>query len=284
MSARESIVFATRDAFQLTGTLFIPEKPRALVLVCAAIGLRQQFYWSFAEWLTSQDFGVMTFDYRGIGASLNVSSVRHSRAKKQDWGAYDMPAALDYLARRFPNLPVHLVGHSAGGQLIGLMPNYRRLSRVVTFASSSGFLQNIAPRLRPFATILLKAYIPISAKLLGFVPTRWLGWGENLPAQVALQWAAWCTKPGYVLNAFGTEITEHFYREIDMPILWLTATDDPIATPENVDDMLRLLESAPVTRRRIDPGDFALKQIGHIDFFRKRNAKLWPMVTDWLLS
>ena len=284
MSARESIVITARDAVDLGGTLFLPEDPKAVVLVSAATGLRQQFYWSFAEWLTSRGFAAMTFDYRGIGASLNASTVRTSKARKQDWGTHDMPAALDYLVRRFPAMPVHLVGHSAGGQLIGLMPNHRHLSRIVTVASSSGYLQNIAPRLRPIAAIMLKVYIPLFAKLLGFVPTRWIGWGENLPAQVALQWAAWCTKPGYVMNAFGTEITEHFYSEIETPILWLTATDDPIATPENVDDMLRLLENAHVSRRRIDPDDFSLEKIGHVDFFRKRNQKVWPIVTDWMSS
>lgn len=285
MSSKVSVVFAAPDAAQLSGTLFMPETPdapKALVLVCSAIGLRQQFYWSFSEWLSTREFGVMTFDYRGTGASLNGSSVRHSKAKMQDWGTYDMPAALDYLARRFPDLPIHLVGHSAGGQLLGLMPNYRRLSRVVAVASSSGYLRNLAPGLRLMGTFLLRVYAPLFARSLGYVPTRWIGWGEDLPVKVALQWAAWCTKPGYVANAFGTEITEHFYNEFDTPILWLTATDDPIATPENVDDMLRLFTSAPVTRQRIDPGDFALEQIGHIDFFRKRNAKLWPIVTDWL--
>ncbi len=279
---RENIVFSTRDDVALCGTLFLPESPKAFVLVCAATGIRQQFYWSFAEWLATQGFGAMAFDYRGIGASLGASSVRESKARKQDWGTHDMPAALDYLVDRFPDMPVHLVGHSAGGQLVGLMPNYRHLSSVVTVSSSSGYFRKIALKQRLFATIFLKIYFPLLAIVLGYVPARWIGWGEDLPRNVALQWADWCTKPGYVENAFGKEITQHYYDEIDVPMLWLTATDDPIVTPVNVDDMLRLLKSAPITRRRLDPADFALQQIGHADFFRRRNAKLWPIVTDWM--
>jgi len=282
MIDRENIVFATSDAESLSGVLFLPEKPKALVLICAATGIRQQFYWSFAEWLATQGFAAMTFDYRGIGASLGDGTVRESKARKQDWGTHDMPAALDYLVERFPQTPVHLVGHSAGGQLVGLMPNYSHLSSIVTVSSSSGYFRNISLKQRLFATVFLKAYIPLLAKVLGYVPARWIGFGEDLPAGVALQWAAWCTSPGYVENSFGTEVTEHYYYKIDVPTLWLTATDDPIVTPKNVDDMLRLLKSAPVTRRRIDPADFDLQQIGHADFFRKRNAALWPLVTDWL--
>ena len=260
----------------------MPDAPKALVLICSATALRQQFYWKFAEWMTTQGYGVLTFDYRGIGASLNGRSVRDSSARKQDWGQLDMPAALDYLVCKFPDLPIHLVGHSVGGQLIGLMPNHERLERIVTVGSSSGYLYNLASGTRLFAAFLLKVYIPISAKLLGYVPTRWIGWGEDLPAQVALQWAAWCTRPGYVLNALGSDVAVDFFDQIKGPILWLTATDDPIATPENIDDMLRLYENASVTRSRINPREYGLERIGHVDFFRARNAKLWPLIADWL--
>jgi len=260
----------------------MPDAPRAFILICSATALRQQFYWKFAEWMTTQGYGVLTFDYRGIGASLNGRSVRDSSARKQDWGQLDMPAALDYLVCKFPDLPIHLVGHSVGGQLIGLMPNHERLERIVTVGSSSGYLYNLASGTRLFAAFLLKVYIPISAKLLGYVPTRWIGWGEDLPAQVALQWAAWCTRPGYVLNALGSDVAVDFFDQIKGPILWLTATDDPIATPENIDDMLRLYESASVTRGRINPREYGLERIGHVDFFRARNAKLWPLIADWL--
>ncbi len=100
----------------------------------------------------------MAFDYRGIGASLDASSVRASKARKQDWGTHDMPAALDYLVDRFPDMIVHLVGHSAGGQLVGLMPNHRHLSSVVTVSSSSGYIGNMGLTQRLFATIFLKIY------------------------------------------------------------------------------------------------------------------------------
>ncbi len=284
MTSRYEAAFTAPDGVELSGTLFMPDNPGALVLICSATGLRQQFYWQFADWMTTQGFGVLTFDYRGIGASLNGRSVRESPARKQDWGQLDMPAALDVLDRRFPDLPIHLVGHSAGGQLIGLMPNHERLDKIVTIASSSGYLHHLALRVRLFAAILLKAYIPLSAKLLGYVPTKWIGWGEDLPAQVALQWAAWCTQPGYVLNALGSDIESDFFKQIRAPILWLTATDDPIATPKNVDDMVRLYENASITRRRMDPRESGLQRIAHVDFFRARNSKLWSLVADGLLQ
>ena len=252
------------------------------MLICSATGVRQQIYWKFAEWMATEGFGVLTFDYRGIGASLNGESVRDSVARKQDWGQLDMPAALDYLDREFPDLPIHLIGHSAGGQLIGLMPNHERLERIVTVAASSGYLNKLAWRIRLAAAFLMKVYIPLSARVLGYLPARRIGWGEDLPAQVAMQWAEWCSNPGYVLNALGTDVETDYFQQIRASILWLTATDDPIATPENIDDMLRLYANAPVTKCRIDPRSLDLDRVGHIDFFRRRNAKLWPLISGWL--
>jgi hypothetical protein len=34
----------------------------------------------------------------------------------------------------------------------------------------------------------------------------------------------------------------------------------------------------------LDPADFALDALGHIDFFRQRNKKAWVPVIDWILD
>jgi predicted alpha/beta hydrolase len=50
--------------------LFAPTAdPRAAVIVPSAMGVVQNYYARFAEWLSSQGFLVATFDYRGIGLS-----------------------------------------------------------------------------------------------------------------------------------------------------------------------------------------------------------------------
>lgn len=281
MTSQKSVDIVAPDGLRLQGTLFVPEHPVATVLLCSATGIKQQFYWSFAQWLRAQNHVVLTFDYRGIGASLHGRSVRDSPAKKHEWGIYDMPAALDYLLNEYSRLPAHLVGHSAGGQLVGLMRNHARLERVVTVGSSSGYLQNFTTPVRPLAALVLKAFIPWTAKVLGYVPTSWIGYGEDLPAGVALQWARWCTSPGYASNAFGSDVKRNYYDDVEAKILWLTASDDPLATPANVDDMIRLFSRAEITRLCVEPATFGLQKIAHVDFFRKRNAALWPVVADW---
>ncbi len=204
----------------------------------------------------------------GCNQCLGTSNLRNS----QNYDVANAPAALA------PGLRPRILNISVNATANGSLDSPR-----FHFAgASSGHLYNLALKIRLVAVFLLKVYIPISAKLLGYAPTRWLGWGENLPAGVAMQWSAWCSQPGYVLNALGSDVLLDYFDQIRKPILWLTATDDPIATPENVDDMLRLYQNASVTRHRIDPRAYGLKRIAHIDFFRTRNATLWPMVTEWL--
>jgi len=265
---------------ELVARLFEPETGATglPVLLCGATGVRQRFYTAFAEWLCEQGHPVMSFDYRGIGDSLHGVSVRNSRVRKQDWGELDMPAALDTLLTETGVGQAVLLGHSAGGQLVGLMPNHARLAGVVAVSGSSGYVANLYPRTRWAARLLFGLYMPMTGALLGYVPARIIGWGEDLPRGVARQWGYWCSSPGYVENDFGKSIAQHYYAEIQVPIVALNASDDPIATPANIDDLLRLFPNAPQTKRSLQPHRFGLARIGHIDMFRRRCSVLWPEV------
>lgn len=268
----------TGDGYTLAACHYAADAPRAAVLICGATGVRQRFYAAFASWLAEQGCAVLTFDYRGIGDSLHGAHPRLSRARKQDWGEHDMPAALAALAQRHPNLPLFLVGHSVGGQLIGLMPNHGLLSGVVQVAASSGYVGGIRRPTRWAAQLLLSLYIPATSRLFGYAPAKRIGWGEDLPPGIARQWARWCLQPGYVLNGFEREIRQHYYDEFRAPIVSIAASDDPIATRANVDDLLRLFTRAPQRRQRLEPARYGLKHIGHIDLFRPALSRLWPEV------
>jgi len=272
------------DGTGLTGYFFEREQPLGSALLCCATAVHQKFYWPFARWLHSSGFNVLTFDYRGIGESLNAPTAKESTARKQDWGELDMPAALDWLQQRSGNLPLHLVGHSAGGVLVGLMPNCTELSSVVAIGCSSGQISKIAMPERIGAAILLQLYFPFAIKLFGYLPAKKLGWGEDLPPGVAKQWAQWCLSPGYIRSAFGNDVLTNHYDAVRCPISCTTVSDDPITTPSNVDDFLGLFPNATIQRRVLEPAKFGLQKVGHMGFFRTRNSCLWPEILPGLLA
>ena len=270
----------------LAATVYRPkDEVKTAVMIAPATGIKRQFYHNFATYLAASGFGVLTFDNEGIGESLN-SDLSKCDASLISWGRHDMPAVLDALQDEFPNATYHLIGHSAGGQLIGLMPNYQAIASVFNVACSSGQIKNMDMPYKLKAIGFMNAFIPLTNLTFGYTPADKIGMGEPLPRSVARQWREWCNGAGYIETAFGKSIHTHFYDEIDMPALWLGFSDDEIANSKNIDDMIRVFSKMPVEKRFFEPEEFGLNSIGHMRYFSsKTNAKapqLWQMAVDWL--
>ena len=270
----------------LAATVYRPrDEVKAAVMIAPATGIKRQFYHNFATYLAASGFGVITFDNEGIGESLS-SDLTKCDASLISWGRHDMPAVLDALQDEFNDATYHLIGHSAGGQLIGLMPNYKALTSVFNVACSSGQIKNMDMPYKLKAMGFMDAFIPLTNLTLGYTPADKIGMGEPLPRGVARQWREWCNGAGYIKTAFGKSIHTHFYDEIDIPALWLGFSDDEIANSKNIDDMIRVFSKMPVEKRYFDPEEFGLNSIGHMRYFSsKTNAKapqLWQMAVDWL--
>ena len=270
----------------LAATVYRPENEVKIALMIApATGIKRQFYYNFATYLAERGFGVLTFDNEGIGESLSCDLAKCD-ASLISWGRHDMPAVLDALQDEFTNATYHLIGHSAGGQLIGLMPNYKAIASVFNVACSSGRIKNMDMPYKLKAMGFMDAFIPLTNLALGYTPSDKIGMGEPLPRGVARQWRERCNGAGYIKTAFGKSIHSHFYDEIDIQALWLGFSDDEIANSKNMDDMIRVFTQMPVEKRFFAPTDFGLKSIGHMRYFSSRtNAKapeLWQMAVDWL--
>lgn len=276
------ISISCEDNYTLAGTLFTPDSPaKGAVLVSPATGIKRQFYANFAEYLAANGYGVLTFDNRGIGGSLQ-GHVKDSDASLQCWGEKDMPAALETLKRSFPDSKYHLVGHSAGGQLIGLMPNAKELSSVFNYACSSGRLFNMTFINQIKAHFFMNFFIPVNNLLFGHTKSQWVGMGEPLPKHAARQWQKWCNGKGYVKTAFGKTVHEHWYDELAMPSLWVNAEDDYIANKKNVIDMISVFKKMPAKSMTLVAKKHDLKEIGHMKFFSRKSNVLWPYALDWL--
>ncbi|MBL7785699.1 MAG: alpha/beta fold hydrolase [Chitinophagales bacterium] len=282
MPQEQTITVRCADQTPLCATLFLPDQtPTKAVMIAPATGIRRKFYAAFARHLSEQGWGVITFDNRGIGDSLQ-DSVRNSDASLQVWGEQDMPAILEELKRRFPNANYHLVGHSAGGQLVGLMHNQHDLQSILNFACSSGSLQNMKGTFWWRAQFFMNVFIPLNNRLFGYTNTQWIGMGEPLPKQVAKEWRTWCNGRGYVKMAFGKSIQQHWYDDVRCPALWLYAPDDHIANEANVRDMMSVFPSMRSDIQELRPADYSLSHIGHMQFFSGKANVLWKIAVEWL--
>lgn len=280
MSQFEALSIICKDGYQLAAHFYsnkINEQQNLPVLICPATGITKQFYHSFATWLSEQGFDVMVFDFRGIGESLH-GKLKDSTASIIQWGELDIPAAVDTLLQKTQASQVYLLGHSAGGQLIGVNANHDKVAKVVAVSGSSGHIKGLKGRTKLLAPVMFHGIFPVARYTLGYGPTNAIGMGENLPKDVAKEWGQFCSKPGYIINAVGKTIREDFHAKVHTPITVLWSSDDEIATEANVKDLLRLYPNASTNMIELEPASYGHKMIGHMLMFKKSHQNLWPVM------
>jgi len=255
--------------------VFEPEgTARASVVIGGAMGVRQDYYASFAQWLAQQGFRVTTFDYRGHGDSL-VGPMREVRADLFDW-ARDYEAVIAAARAALPEQPLYLLGHSLGAQLPGLLRNPGQVDGLLSVAAGSGYWRDNAPRLKRMVPYFWWVLVPLATRLCGYFPGRKLRKVGDLPAGVILQWRRWCLNPTYSVGAEGPEVAQR-YGAVRFPVLALSMSDDELMTLRGTQALVNLYSNAPTRVERIAPQDVKALRIGHFGFFREQfRQSLWP--------
>ena len=66
------------------------------------------------------------------------------------------------------------------------------------------------------------------------------------------------------------------------PSLWVNAVDDKIAVNANVEDMLSVFTKLSAETLTLSADDYALNEIGHMNFFSGKSQLLWSHALKWL--
>ena len=282
-----NLCFKASDGFELHGHCYgDAAQAKAGLLIAPAMGVEQRYYADFAHWMASQGYLVLSFDYRGMGASRPAHCQRSLRGLDADintWAERDAAAALDELARRLGDArPVHWLGHSLGGQILGLLPNRARVSRAITVGAGSGYWRENATRLRRTVWWLWYVLVPLALPLYGYFPGRHLGKVGDLPRGVMVQWRRWCLHRDYLMGEGGAALRAQ-YAALRVPMLSLSFTDDEFMSLRNTESLHSFYAGAQPELRRISPQDIGERRIGHFGFFRARfQTSLWPHVARFL--
>jgi predicted alpha/beta hydrolase len=270
------------DGYPLAATLIEPISPNGRVaLIGSAMGVKRGFYTKYAAFLAAQGFTVLTYDYRGIGGSLQPP-LRNLKAQLWQWGEQDLGGMIAWVDQRYPSSKLFVVGHSMGGQIVGLAANNTRITGMLGVAASCAYWRHWSGFLRWRLLFLWSALIPIATRLLGYMPGSRLGLGENVPAGVGLDWAWSALHPRYLVDLYGGTSHDH-YAEFNAPFLSYSFEDDTFATRESVAALLALYPKARGTHRHVRSADIGADAIGHLGFFRsKSEATLWRESAAWL--
>lgn len=277
------VVVDATDGYPLAATVFDPaeadDRPERLVVIASATGVRQGYYAAFASWLAGRGTRVVTFDYRGIGGS-RPERLPGFDASLSDWAERDLAGVIEWAATTFGRGRTSVIGHSVGGQLLGLVRDPVSTIRAVVMVGSQSGDYRLWPSItdRAWYGALWHALVPGVASTLGYLPGK-LGIGEDLPGGVAREWARWCRTPGYMVGGDG-HVRRDLYRRVTSPILAFGFDDDDYAPPAAVSALLALYENAPITRRQVAVEE---ARVGHFGFFRDRfSSTFWKEAASFL--
>ena len=274
----KTLTIEAMDGFELGARLYEPDgAPRAQVLIHAATATPQRYYQAFAEHLCTRGFRVLTYDFRGIGASRR-GSLRGFAASMSTWAEQDARAVVRHTHARAPELPLLVVGHSFGGQIALALPDEVPIAGALMVGAQSGYWKGFEWPDRGAMWMLWNVMVPAVTSTMGYVP-GWMGIGEDLPAGVARQWARWCLSPGYFLREhpeYGVRMRSH-----GGPVMMLSFSDDDYVPLPNARWLLDQLRSARVEHRHLVPEEVGLDEIGHFGFFRRKNAILWSLANGY---
>ncbi len=275
MIEAESRFIRTHDGYDIAAAFFRPPGiVRASVLIAPAMGVSQRFYAALADWLASRGFLVVTFDFRGIGLSRRAD-LRTLDTTISDWAESDCEAVIDAITRESPTGPLYWLGHSLGGQIVGLVPSRARISKLITIACGSGYWLENTPKLKWRAWWLWFVAAPISMRAFGYFPGKRLRKVGDLPRGVMQQWRRWCLNRDYTVGAEGPEIRAQ-YAAMTTPITSLSFVDDEFMSLRNTDALHGCYQNSPRSMLRIAPSDIGAERIGHFGFFNaKFQDSLW---------
>jgi predicted alpha/beta hydrolase len=279
----EQIEVICADGIRLVGHLWPARGPAAgVVIVNAATGVAARFYHAYARFLATHGFHALTYDYRGIGQS-RPETLKGVAFRWRDWGEKDFDAVLHFAAEHFPQSPVLVVGHSIGGFLPGYAARASRIHRMLTIGAQYAFWPDYRPAMRLRYLVKWHLVMPALTMMLGYFPGRRLGWLEDLPKGVALEWAFRGSRieRGYTPEE-ASDLRSRF-SAVAVEILAVSVTDDDFATPSAMRRAASYYDGATVEKVMLMPEDAGGRQIGHFDLFRSRHENgFWLDTLLWL--
>ncbi len=281
---QQTLQIAARDGYQLGATHFSnrqSDSPSPGVIVFnAATATPQAFYFRCARFFAEQGFDVYTYDYRGIGQSA-PATLRGFEAMMHTLAKDDIPGVLDFVKTRHASQPLIAIGHSVGGQLMGMLDNASLIDKAITCSSQNGYwkLQGGNQKLMVLFTMYLM--LPGLTRLFGYFPWKRFGGGENLPKGAALEWARWCRSPNYLFDDKNLPHLDR-YAQFEAPILAYCFADDDWGTRGAVRSLMDHYTGAPLEYRDVEPADFGLKSIGHFGYFKRGSERLWQDTLNWI--
>nr|WP_314497702.1 alpha/beta hydrolase [uncultured Chryseobacterium sp.] len=275
----EKVLLQTDDGFQIAVHVFNPEViSHRLLLINSATGVKQQVYFSFAQFFASEGFTVITYDYRGVGLS-KPRKLRNFKASMRIWGSQDYRSLTQFIIRNFPEYQKFCLGHSVGALILGMNKDSKIFDEFLFVGAQNAFIGSLKWKTKIEALVGFGFIQPLLTELFGYFPAHWFGLGESLPKNCAYDWRT------LILNRKSTNklllTNDDYSKELRQKVFIIQAEDDDWLTDKGVSSLLKdtYLYLKP-KYRLIKTSESEKGEIGHINFFRSYNRNLWKIILN----
>jgi acylglycerol lipase len=238
------------DGLQLYTQTWLPDNPKAVVILSHGYAEHSSRYHHFASYLVENGFAVYALDHRGHGRSEG----ERANVKVFDEYVNDLSRFVNTVREKHPNLKRFLLGHSMGGTIAAQLA-IKQPNQVDALLLSSPYLINAVSVPAP-----LMAVSGIVSRVLPGLPTIKLD-SKDISRDPAIV-KSYDTDPlnyrGGTKARFGTELLGAgnyvFSRAstIKLPILIMVGTGDRIASAEGGKKLYSLVGSSDKTLKTYD--------------------------------
>ena len=275
------LLLTARDGYLLSALYATPvAQYNGSIIISSATGIKKEYYINFARYLVQAGYNVLLYDYRGIGESA-PAKLHSLKNYMHEWGTKDMQAVLDFLTEEKKLTNIIWLGHSAGAQLVGFLENNRHISKIISVSSALGYWGYFPFPQKWLIWFLWKFTGPLMLIFFGYGKMKLIGWGENLPPNMLMEWRSWCLNKNYFQHTIEKQTGKDRFYNISIPLHSIYMSDDFIANDKTVPLMTKFFPNAQHITTKIVVKKFTTHRVGHMGVFRKRFEKsLWPVLVS----
>lgn len=253
--------------YPITITAFASKTTKAIVIILPATGVLQTYYAKLARFLQKNNYTVYTFDYGGIGKS-KMKPLTKFDTSLSNWATNDIESVFKYINKLHPSKKINCIGHSLGGQLLGLVPSNKLINNIILAASPSNhysFWDGFEKTKNFFNWFVI---FPFFTTFFKYFPSKFFMKMENLPKSMAKEFYTWSQENDYY---FSSKINlKKYHYQIKNKLTSYSTVNDPYAPKKAVDWLTKKYSNATIIRKHLLPKNYNVKNIGHFGFFKQK--------------
>lgn len=267
--------YLTHDGLQLYLQAWLPESPKAGLLLIHGLGEHSGRYAPLVDWLVAEGIAVFTFDGRGHGRSVEGKPDAYF-ASFRDY-LEDIDALFGKVLAYLPGLPAFLYGHSMGGGMAaGYVIRYQPQAAGVILSSPAIKEAENTSKLLIAVSGLISKWLP-RLKALKLDATQI----SRIPEEVQ----AYLSDPLNYTQAIPARTAHEVYQlmqviqadaaSFELPVLVVHGTEDGLTNPKGSELFIQKAQSEDKTLR-LFPGGY------HELIHDHDREELIQTVVDWV--